>query len=188
MAWVGRTLTVQVDGAFYSAPWRLLGQKIWVRCTRTSVAIWSNDEHLWTHPRTLRGKHQTIEGHLPEGRRELRHRSRGFWELRARSMGEDVERLAKKIFDSDDVLLQLRRVQAIVTHLEGFPVARAQNAARRALHFDSFEYRAIKSILAKGLDYEPLPEEPARAWAKKSRYSRAPSTSLFPEEEPHDNH
>lgn len=185
---VHRDSHVQVDGAFYSAPWRLLGQKIWVRCTRTSVAIWSNDEHLWTHPRVLRGKHQTIEGHLPEGRRELRHRSRGFWEQRARSMGEDVERLAKKVFDSDDVLLQLRRVQAIVTHLEGFPVARAQNAARRALHFDSLEYRSIKSILAKGLDYEPLPEEPARAWAKKSRYSRAPSTPLFPEGKPHDNH
>ncbi len=183
---VHRDSHVQVDGAFYSAPWRLLGQKIWVRCTRTNVEIWANDDHVWTHARTLRGKHQTVEGHLPEGRRELRHRSRGYWEQRALAIGEPVELLAKKIFDSDDVLLQLRRVQAIVTHLEGFPAERAQNAARRALHFDSFEYRAIKSILAKGLDYHALPEEPARPWATKSRYARVPRPSLFPENQTHD--
>ena len=185
---VHRDSHVQVDGGFYSAPWRLMGQKIWARCTRTSVEVWSDDEHLWTHARVARGVHQTLESHLPEGRRELRHRSRGYWERRARAMGEDVERLAKKIFDSDDVLLQLRRVQAIVAHLEGFPIERARNAARRALHFDSFEYRAIKRILAKGLDFEPLPEEPARAWARKSRYARTPSASLFPEGDTHDKH
>lgn len=185
---VHRDSHVQVDGAFYSAPWRFLGQKIWARCTRTSVEVWSEDEHLWTHRRTARGKHQTVDGHLPEGRSALRHRSRGYWEQRAGALGEDVERLAKKIFDSDDVLLQLRRVQAIVTHLETFPIDRARNAARRALHFDSFEYRAIKRILSKGLDFEPLPEEPARAWAKQSRYARTPNASPFPEEESHDNH
>lgn len=184
---VHRDSHVQVDGAFYSAPWRLMGEKVWARCTRTNVAIWSMDEHVWTHARTARGKHQTVEGHLPEGRRELRHRSRGYWEQRAAGIGDQVAFLAKKVFDSDDVLLQLRRVQAIVTYLEGFPVSRAQNAARRALHFDIFEYRTIKSILAKGLDYQPLPEEPARPWAKKSRYARVPRASLFPENPTHDN-
>lgn len=178
---------VQVDGAFYSAPWRLLGQKVWARCTRASVGLWANDEHLWTHARTSRGKHQTVDGHLPEGRRELRHRSRSYWELRAQAIGDQVGLLAKKIFDSDDVLLQLRRVQAIVTHLEGFPASRAQSAARRALHFDTFEYRTIKSILAKGLDYQTLPEEPARAWATKSRFARVPKESLFPDNPTHDN-
>ena len=183
---VHRDSHVQVDGAFYSAPWRLVGKKVWARCTRTNVGIWSNDEHLWTHGRISRGKHRTVEGHLPEGRRELRHRSREYWEQRAASLGDQVALLATKIFDSDDVLLQLRRVQAIVTYLEGFPVARAQNAARRALHFDTYEYRMIKSILAKGLDYEPFPVEPARPRATKSRYSRAPSPSLFPERPSHD--
>ncbi|MFQ5505257.1 MAG: IS21 family transposase, partial [Planctomycetota bacterium] len=65
---VHRDSHVQVDGAFYSAPWRLLRQKIWARCTRTSVELWHEDEHLWTHRCTCRGQHQTVEGHLPEGR------------------------------------------------------------------------------------------------------------------------
>jgi transposase len=185
---IHRDSHVQVDGAFYSAPWRLLGQQVWARCSRTSVEIWRDDEHVWTHRRTSRGQHQTVEGHLPEGRRELRYRSRSFWEQRAKDMGMDVERLVKKVFDSDDVLLMLRRVQAIVTHLETFPLERAQSAARRALYYDSLEYRSIKRILSKGLDFEELPAEPARAWAQKSRFARTPGASLFPEEKPNDNH
>ena len=41
-------------------------------------------------------------------------------------MGAEVE----LIFAEDDVLTQLRRVQAIVTHLECFPPERARSRAR----------------------------------------------------------
>jgi hypothetical protein len=64
----------------------------------------------------------------------------------------------RAIFDSDDVLSQLRTVQAVVTHLESYPVERARAACRRAEHFGSYGYRALKSILRGGLDHEPLPE------------------------------
>jgi len=60
---------VQIDGAFYSAPWRFLHRELWVRCTPHSVAIHHEDEHLWTHGRVPRGKRSTVETHLPEHRR-----------------------------------------------------------------------------------------------------------------------
>ena len=99
-------------------------------------------------------------------------------------------RLAESIFDSDDVLYQLRKVQAVVSHLEGFPKERARRAARRALHFGCIDYRGIKSILQKGLDLEPLPEEQQeRAWSKGSRFARRPTEPLFPlQENPHGDH
>jgi transposase len=74
---------VQIDGAFYSAPWHFLGMSLWVRCTPSSVAIHHDDEHLWTHARVERGKRSTVESHLPDHRRDLRHRSREFWISRA---------------------------------------------------------------------------------------------------------
>lgn len=37
---------VQVDGAFYSAPWRFLHQELWVRCSAHSLSILHDDEHL----------------------------------------------------------------------------------------------------------------------------------------------
>jgi hypothetical protein len=169
---------VQVDYAFYSAPWRFLHRELWVRCTPHWISIYHEDEHLCTHARQRRGKRSTVEEHLPEHRRDLRHRSREHWIRRAQTIGPEVLKLTEAIFDSDDVLYQLRKVQAVIRHLEGFPPERARAAARRALHFGSLEYREIKSILQKGLDLEPVLAEPRR-WAQGSRFARTPTESLF---------
>jgi hypothetical protein len=169
----------EVDGAFYSAPWPLLHQEVWVRCSRHSIAIYSQDVHQVTHARVKRGQRSTVEEHLPEHRRDLRERSREHWVDRARSMATEVEHLVELIFAEDDVLTQLRRVQAIVTHLESFPPERARAAARRALHFGCSDYRGIKSILKQGLDLEPLPAERQRAWSKGARFARTPTDPLF---------
>lgn len=170
---------VQVEGALYSAPWRLLHQDLWVRCTQHHVAIYHNDEHLWTHVRVPRGKRSTVEVHLPEGRRDLRERGKEHWLVRAGKIGPEVQHLAEEIFASDDVLLQLRKVQAVVTHLEKFPAQRAEAAARRALHYGSYNYRSLKNMLLRGLDLEPLPQDsPTRAWSQGSRFARTPDTGI----------
>ena len=52
---------------------------------------------------------------------------------------------------------------------------RARAAARRALFFHCTDYRGIKDILRKGLDLQPLPEQPTRAWAQGSRFARTPN-------------
>ena len=174
---------VQIDGAFYSAPWPLLHQVLWVRCTAHSIAIHREDEHLWTHARVARGMRSTVEGHLPEHRRDLRHRSREHWTLRAQRIGAEVERLVEAIFGADDVLLTLRRVQAVVTHLESFPRTRANAAAKRALFFECIDYRGLKNILRQGLDLMPLPDERTRAWSVGSRFARKPTESLFAHKE-----
>lgn len=170
---VHRDSHVQIDAAYYSAPWKLLGKELWARCSRHSVELWSENRRVHTHGRVPRGTRQTFEDHLPEHRRDLVHRSRGHWEQRADSIGPKVKELVTKIFDSDEVLSQLRKVQAIVTHLETFPPERSRAAAARALHYDSLTYKAIKNILRKGLDLEPLPDsKPARDWASGSRFAR----------------
>jgi transposase len=170
---------VQIDGAFYSAPWKLLGQDLWVRCAAHSIAIHHEDRHLYTHPRVPRGERSTIDSHLPEHRRDYRHRSREHWISKARAIGEEVEHLAAAIFDSDEVFYQLRKVQAVVTHLETFPRERARAAARRALFFGCLKYGAIKTILRNGLDLVPLPEEKGRAWSQGSLFARRPIETLL---------
>jgi transposase len=170
---------VQIEGAFYSAPWKYLHQELWVRASEGGIAIYAQDVHLWTHARAARGQRRTVEEHLPEHRRDLRHRSREHWVERAGRMGPEVERLVETIFAADDVLTQLRRVQAIVTHLERFPLARAQATARRALHFGCSDYRGIKNILRLALDSEPLLDERKRAWSTGSRFARKPTEPLF---------
>lgn len=166
---------IALDRRLYSVPWRLIGQRVWVKASASTVVIYANDERVATHDRRGPGVRSTLDSHLPAQRAELRHRGRAFWEQRADAMGEDVGRYIRAVFDSDDVLSQLRAVQGIVTHLETFPVERARGACRRAEHFASYGYGALKNILRRGLDLEPLPE-PAPAPAPTTpRFARPAS-------------
>ena len=168
-----RDCHVQIDGGFYSAPWKLVGTELWARCTKTSVVLYHGDERLWTHARVARGRRSTVEAHLPEGRRDLRHRSAEHWLERAKTIGPETLLLVEEVFASDDVLSKLRAVQAIVTHLAKHPKERAEAAAARARHYECRSYVGIRNILRQGLDLEPLTQV-SRRWSKGSRFARSP--------------
>ncbi len=160
--WKKATLHADCHLAFgkrlYSAPWTLIGQSLWVRVTKNVVTVLAaDDERVATHDRNGPGPRSTVEAHLPEHRRDLRHRSRSYWEERAGCMGEEVASYIREVFDCDDVLSQLRAVQAIVTHLERFPVARARAACARAQFFANYTYQGVRNILQLALDLQPPP-------------------------------
>lgn len=175
-AMVHRDSHIGVDKRLYSVPWTYLGQRVWARLSPHSVVVYADDQRVATHARKGPGYRSTVEEHLPEHRSDLRHRSRAYWEERAQAMGVEVERYVKTLFDSDDVLSQLRKVQAIVAHLETFPVERARAACLRAEHFGSYSYGSLKNILRLGLDLAPLPGQTAPpAPGIQPRFARPPS-------------
>lgn len=143
--------------AMYSAPWTLIGRHLWVRADRSSVQLYCDDDRVATHLPQKRGKRRTDERHLPEHRSDYRHRARSYWEQRADALGPEVGSYVREVFDSDDVLDQLRTVQAMVSHLADFPPERTKAACLRASFYGSYSYGALKAILRKGLDFEPLP-------------------------------
>lgn len=143
-----------------------------MRATRASIVIYSDDTRVATHGRVPPGRRSTIEAHLPEGRRDLRHRSQDYWEQRARELGPDVHDFVSHVFAADEVLSQLRAVQAIVTHLERFPSERANAACRRAMFFENFTYAGVKKILVDALDLEPLPVATVPATQGGFRFAR----------------
>jgi transposase len=142
----------------YSVPWTHIGREVWIRATSSTLAIYCDDERVATHPRSGSGDRSTNDLHLPDHRKDLRHRRREQWEERAAQIGEDVLAYVRAAFDQDDVLLRLRVVQAVVTHLEPFPKDRANRACARALAYGNFKVGAIKTILRNALDLEPLDE------------------------------
>lgn len=168
---------VEFDGRLYSVPWRLVRQDVWTRATASSVVIYHDDKPVARHERRGAGWRSTLDEHLPDHRASLRHRGREFWEERAARVGADVAAFVKEVFDADDVLSQLRKVQAIVTHLEKFPPERAAAACQRASFYGAKSYQAIRDILRRGLDLQPLPETPAPsapAWTPRfARDTRA---------------
>ncbi|HET8937310.1 MAG TPA: IS21 family transposase [Polyangiales bacterium] len=143
--------------ALYSVPWRFIGKEVWVRACGHSVLLYVDDTRVAEHESALPGKRSTKVEHLPEYRSDLRERSQAFWENRAARMGDVVLTYVREVFQSDDVLDQLRVVQAIVTHLEKFPEQRARAACARARFYANYTYPGIRNILRKALDLQPLP-------------------------------
>jgi hypothetical protein len=178
---------VHFERRLYSVPWRLINQEVWVRAAANTVAIYAaDDERVATHTRRGKTQRSTVDNHLPEGRRDLRHRSQSYWEQRADKLGTDVGAFVREVFGSDDVLLQLRAVQSVVAYLEKFPRERANAAARRASFFGSYSYQAIKNILLQALDLEPLPTSASKsAWKGKPRFARDITTLVGASHEHH---
>lgn len=172
---------VHYEQKLYSVPWRLINREVWIRATASSVAIYADDVRVATHSRRGKSQRSTQDEHLPEGRADLRHRSQRYWEERAERISPDVGQFIRELFESDDVLLQLRPAQAVVTYLEKFPEPRASAAARRASFYGSYSYQAVKNILTRALDFEPLPTTKSEpTWADGPRFARDIST-LFAE-------
>jgi hypothetical protein len=165
---------VQFDKRLYSVPWRLVGQTVWVRATPTTVTVYADDCRVATHSRRSPTRRSTLDEHLPEHRREIRHRSREYWEQKAGELGSEVRTYVTEVFESDDVLYQLRTVQAIVGLLERYPRHRAEAAARRALFYGVMTYAGLKRILVNALDLQPLPTavEPASGTLTEPRFAR----------------
>lgn len=162
------------DRRLYSVPWTFIGQKLWLRATTSTVEVYDSvDQVIATHDRRGRKVRSTIDAHLPKDRAAWRHRSRSYWEERADNIAPEVGAYARAIFDSNDTLNMLRTVQAIVTHLEKFPVERAVSACLRAHHFGSYEYKTVKNILRQGLDLNPIAEKPASAPLPAPRFARS---------------
>lgn len=164
---------VELDGRLYSVPWRLVGQRLWTRATQASVVVFGPDEKVVArHDRRGAGPRSTLDEHLPDHRASFRHRSREYWEERAAKMGDEVVGFVREVFDSDDVLSQLRKVQHIVAHLEKFPPERARAAARRASHYGAMSSMAVRDILRQGLDLQPLSDAAASQDAWSPRFAR----------------
>jgi len=141
----------------YSVPFTNIGRPVWIEVRAATVTIHGEFEAIFTHERDDRPGRSTVESHLPEGRRELRHRSRGHWEQRAADIAPEVLDFVIEVFESDPALSKLGAVQQIVLLLETVSRERAIAVSVRASFYGATKASTVKNILDRGLDREPLP-------------------------------
>lgn len=166
---------ISVERVLYSVPFVHIGKEVWVKLLGTRLTVYLDEVRIADHVRRDRGR-STCDAHLPEYRADLRHRSRSYWQERAAVIGPDTAAFVGAVFDSDDVVSQLRPVQAIVCHLEQFPKQRAEAACRRANAHGAYTYRAVVAILRKALDLDEIPQNPPPIGAlDQPRFARNPA-------------
>ena len=147
---------VVFDYSYYSAPHRLVGEKLWLRATPRRVEVYHRFERLATHGRAVhRGQRQTISSHLPPDKLA------GLLPepVRLRATASDVGAFTAEFIDrllGERPLDRLRSAQGVLKLQHRYGPSRLEAACRRALAFDELRYHTVKSILRKGLDLESV--------------------------------
>ena len=176
---VHRDCHVQFDRGFYSVPFTLVGQRLWLRATDGAVAIYQDYRQVAVHPRGRKpGQRLTVRDHLPPQAQAFFAHDRDWCVEQATRIGPSCAALIERLL-SDRIVERLRAAQAVLRMAERYGVQRLEAACARALTHDSPFYRTVKTILAGGFDQQPLPAvDPAPAYARGGRFVRN-AESLF---------
>lgn len=148
---------VKAGKAFYSVPWRLLGQKVTVRTAGDIVQIFHDDTVAATHVLHLSGRSTNFEHYPPH---KVAHTLRSVtW---CRSQAAQIGSGATKVIDelsSVNAIHRLRAIQAIIRLRDKYPDDRLDAACTRALELDDVHYRTIKGLLVAGTEHGDRPAD-----------------------------
>jgi len=167
-------------GSFYSAPHRLIGQRLWLRATATSVTLWHEHQLLATHaPARKPGQRQTHPDHLPPAKVVALMASPAWCLRRAREIGPQATELIGRWF-GERPLDRLRSAMGILGLAGKYGARRLEAACARALAYDQLSYPVLKRILQQGLEAGTLPLG-ASPNDQAARFAR-PWTDFFAQE------
>ncbi|HVI90904.1 MAG TPA: IS21 family transposase [Dongiaceae bacterium] len=156
---VGLDYHVDVDGRYYSVPYRYARRQVDTRVTDRTVEIFLDGELIAAHLRLAsHGKHTTLPAHMPSS-----HRRYADWNI------ERIQREASAIGPAAALLCELileqrphpeqgfRACRGILGLVKAFGSDRLEAAATRALDIGARTYGSVKSILDNNLDRQAAP-------------------------------
>jgi transposase len=172
-ATVHRDCYVVFENAFYSAPFRLVGQPVQVRGGSREVRIYTADCQLVaTHPRAQHpGERATHPDHLPPEKLAGLLLEEEHCRLAASEIGP-ATRDVVEVMLGDGLIDRRRTVLRLLRLREPYGDERLERACARALRFDTASYLTVKRILKGELDQqEPpaqVPAAPARTFVRNA--------------------
>jgi hypothetical protein len=152
---VYRDCHVTFERAYYSAPFRLIGQEVWVRGGARTIEMFTEDHELVaTHSRVGPGERQTNLLHLPPEKVPGLVITRETCQQQAQDIGLQTAALVERLLAHrpEDRLRSAGRVLALAKEAGE---ERLERACARALAFGNEDYPTVKRILAEGLDAAP---------------------------------
>ena len=162
VATVARDCYVVFENAYYSVPFRLLGQQVQIRGGCTEVRIYTQDwQMVATHARAQAGgERRTHLDHLPPEKLPGLLLGKEACQARAAEIGQATSEVVERLF-ADLAVDRLRTVGRILRLGETFGAKRLEAACARALLFEEPTHRTIKQILTQGLDQQLAPSSSA---------------------------
>jgi transposase len=156
-----RDCHITFERAYYSAPFRLIGQQLWVSGGLEHIQVFTDAYQLVaTHDRVAAGGRQTHPDHLPPEKLPGLVMDRGRCRELARQIGPSTAEMVELLLD-DSVIDRLRQTQRLLRLGTRHGEHRLEAACQRALHYGDPQYTTVKRILSEGLETAPL-TTPAR--------------------------
>ena len=176
---LNRDCYVEFEGSYYSAPHRLVGQKLWLCAGLKQVRLFDRNYQLvGTHERAEKpGTRCTHDDHLPPEKVPGLRLNRKEAKQEAENIGPNVTEVVNRYL-ADPVIDRLPTVGRLLRLGERYGAARLEAACRRALAFDASDYSTIKRILKQGKENAPQTEAPVSPPA--SAFVRSPEELLGP--------
>jgi len=156
---VGIDYHVDIDGHYYSVPYRFARQQVELRITARTLEVFCKGERIAAHARlSSNGRHTTVPEHMPSA-----HRRYGDWTIErickeAAAIGPSTALLCDQILEQRPHPEQgFRTCLGIVKLSKSFGAARLEAACMRALDIGATTYGSLKSILEHNLDRQAPP-------------------------------
>ncbi|HEV8692669.1 MAG TPA: IS21 family transposase [Lysobacter sp.] len=176
---VHRDAHVQFEHVLYSVPFRLMGQRLWLKATTAIVQCFREHELVATHPRHPLSKRSTLRDHLPPEALAWSMADPQWCLTQAEQIGPACRGVIERLF-ADRVLDNLRAAQGVIRLAKKHGATRLEAACARALAFDAARYRTVKTILDKGLDQQiesTAFDRLAETYTRGGRFCRDPLSS-----------
>jgi transposase len=167
-----RDCHIVFEGSYYSAPFRLVGQSLWVCAGTRQVRLFNEKyELVATHERATKpGTRQTHRDHYPAEKLPGLERTRESCLAQATDLGSAVQHTVEQIL-ADPVLDRIHQAGRLLRLSEKYGCQRLNDACQRALSYGDPAYKTVKGILKQNLDQEsqPIPVQipPARTFLRQ---------------------
>jgi transposase len=160
---------VEVEGHYYSVPYRFAKDELDVRFTARTVEVFRKGERVAAHVRNSGNhKHTTVAEHMPSSHRHFADWSIERIRREASAIGPSAATLCEVILEERRHPEQgFRACLGVVRLAKSFGRERVEAACLRALEIGARSYSSVKSILDNKLDRQAAskraPERPAIA-------------------------
>jgi len=152
---------VAVEKTYYSVPYTLIGETVDIRYTGAVIEIYHKGKRVASHMRVSKpGAFVTENMHMPHRHRQFLEWTPERIKLWGEKTGPHTKTLMEAIMDHRDHPEHgFRSCLGIIRLSKAYSPERVENACKRALEIEAYNYRSVKSLLERGLENSILTGE-----------------------------
>lgn len=152
---------LDVERHYYSVPYQLVGKRLDVRTSATTVEVFFKGNRVASHLRSSKvGGFTTTPAHMPESHRRHAEWTPSRMIAWAEKTGPETAAFAKRLIElRPHPEHGYRSILGVIRLAKHYEADRIEAACRRAIAINAYSYASVRSILENGLDRQPLPAE-----------------------------